>query len=568
VVVACIVQALCSSALGSRALLIPLRAVELGAGRAEVGLIFAVWTVTAAVTSIPSAAAIDRWGLRRTLTTALLGYVAAQAMPAMFDHVSVLVASMVMGGAAAAFAQNGLMAWLTAGQAKAGMARSLGWYTLSMQLGNSLGPAAAGLLLTWFGTKQVFLVTAIAIAPTFAFLALAPNARAVTRMTQFTRRMVAFLRGHGVVRVAVVFLATGMAWGIFQSYFALFATSALGLSAAITGFLIGLSAIAGAVSRLPAGRLLGLLPGREPQLLMVAAAAVGGTLLLMPYAGGLVGLSIIALVFAPLVALAQLSAAVAIVSAAAEDAKTSALSIYTLVFNLGWAAGAVAFAPFMQAGFLAGFSASGACCTMIAVAALVGRLRSRAPNAIREPGHDDLVSALGELPPDIAAGMQRSILTARMDARSAARAGIEEVVNRYAQSIDADDLAGIAECVTEDAVLTMATAGHKSIRHGRAEIVATFRASFSARTPASPPRRHVITNLVVLDSTEEEAAARSYVTVLRVKDGQVTISTSGTYTDRLVLTDKGWLIKERVGEFDNAEVLGSAFFKELPARVD
>jgi 3-phenylpropionate/cinnamic acid dioxygenase small subunit len=155
-----------------------------------------------------------------------------------------------------------------------------------------------------------------------------------------------------------------------------------------------------------------------------------------------------------------------------------------------------------------------------------------------------------------------------MDARSTARAGIEEVVNRYAQSIDADDLAGIAGCVTEDAVLTMATGEHKSVRRGRAEIVATFRLSFSGRTPASPPRRHVITNLVVLDSTDDEATARSYVTVLRVKDGQVTISTSGTYTDRLVLTDKGWLIRERAGEFDNAELLTSAFFKDLPAKVE
>lgn len=155
-----------------------------------------------------------------------------------------------------------------------------------------------------------------------------------------------------------------------------------------------------------------------------------------------------------------------------------------------------------------------------------------------------------------------------MDGIGAVRAGVEDVVNRYAQSIDLNDLAGIGGCVTEDAVLTMVAGGKRSVRHGKAQIIATFRASFASRTPASPPRRHVISNLVILDWSDKEVGARSYVAVLRVVDGQVVIGTSGTYSDRLIRSGEGWLIKERVGEFDNADLLKSAFFKDLPPAVD
>jgi len=161
---------------------------------------------------------------------------------------------------------------------------------------------------------------------------------------------------------------------------------------------------------------------------------------------------------------------------------------------------------------------------------------------------------------------ERSILGV-MDGRAAARAAIEEVVNRYAQSIDANDLAGIGKCVTEDAVLTMKASGRASVRRGRPEILATFRLSFASHTPTSPPRRHVISNLVLLDWSDAEALTRCYVAVLRVKEGQVVIATTGTYTDRLVHQGDDWLIRERVGEFDNAELLTSAFFKDLPPPV-
>jgi predicted MFS family arabinose efflux permease len=371
VLVACIIQGLCSMALGSRALLIPLRAVELGGTRAEVGLVFAVWTCTAAITSIPGAAAIGRWGLRWTLAAALGTYIVSQAIPGLFDQFYVLVISMALGGVAAALAQNGLMTWLT-GQGSGGVARSIGWYTLSMQLGQTLGPAAAGVLLNWLTIKQTFLVTAAAIVPSFAFLALAPAAGAMPGAGRFAGRTLDLVRRQGMTRIVVVFLATAMAWGVFQSYYALFTARGLGLSATVVGFLIGLSAIVGAVSRIPSGRLLDRVPGREPIALILSTAGVGVTLIVLPHAGSALGAGLVAVFFAPLFAVAQLAAAVGLASRAPAANRVSALGIYTLVFNLGWGVGAVIFAPFMQAGYLAGFSAAGSCCVLVATGAVLG----------------------------------------------------------------------------------------------------------------------------------------------------------------------------------------------------
>ena len=234
------------------------------------------------------------------------------------------------------------------------------------------------MLLTVLSTKQTFLVTAAVLLPTFGFLLLAPNAGRAAGQAPFTGRMLELLRRGGILWIAAVFLMTGTAWGIFQSYYALFGTLGLGLSATAVGFLLGLSAIIGAVSRIPAGRLLGRLQGREPEALMVSTAGVGLTLMLLPHAGGLVGAGLVAAAFSPLVSVAQLAAAVALTSRAEPASKASALSIYTLVFNLGWGAGVVAFSPFMQAGYLQGFSASGAACALVGVVALLaGRMRRR-----------------------------------------------------------------------------------------------------------------------------------------------------------------------------------------------
>ena len=375
VLVAALIQACASAALGSRAVLIPLRSVELGLSRGEVGLVFAVWTVSAAVFSLPGALLIERLGLRRALVAAFACYLVAQALPGLVDHPAALVISMMFGGAAGVLAQVTLMTWITAAQPPGGVARSLGWFTLAMQLGNTLGPAIAGFLLTWISTKAAFLATTAMLAPALGLVFFAPRRSGAPRRAGPSLRLFALLQNPVAALIAFVFLFASAGYGSYQSYFALWARFGIGLNAATVGLLIGISAVSSAISRVPAGRLLGRLTGHENRALMAAATAAGGVLMLLPHATGMTWAAAAAIAFMPLYALAQLAAAVSLTSAAEPAAKASALSVYTLVYNLGWGGGAVAFAPFMQVGYVEGFTVTGAVCGAVGLAGMLAVAR-------------------------------------------------------------------------------------------------------------------------------------------------------------------------------------------------
>jgi uncharacterized protein (TIGR02246 family) len=137
------------------------------------------------------------------------------------------------------------------------------------------------------------------------------------------------------------------------------------------------------------------------------------------------------------------------------------------------------------------------------------------------------------------------------------RAGIEDLLHRFSYAVDSNDLTAISACFTEDAVMTLeAVNGQSGTRSGRDQILEVM-GSTSANRAKTGYRRHLITNLVVLEHDADTAHTRCYVTTLRLGEDEIRINTSGIYTDRLVRTSDGWLIKERHGRFDNNELIGT-----------
>jgi 3-phenylpropionate/cinnamic acid dioxygenase small subunit len=111
-----------------------------------------------------------------------------------------------------------------------------------------------------------------------------------------------------------------------------------------------------------------------------------------------------------------------------------------------------------------------------------------------------------------------------------------------------DELAG---CFTEDATYLMEIANGQTFgpRQGSAEIVAQIR---EFKSKQSDQRRHVISGFMFLESTEDWAKVRSYVTVLATAGGATAVVTAGWYLDEVRRTPGGWRISAKTLHLDSA----------------
>lgn len=129
------------------------------------------------------------------------------------------------------------------------------------------------------------------------------------------------------------------------------------------------------------------------------------------------------------------------------------------------------------------------------------------------------------------------------------RESIADLVARYTWAYDTRDWDALAECFTPDASLSLRVAGGDLIGplRGHAEIMRLMRDSAAAQDDR---RRHVCTNLVVEASGPGTATARSYLTLLSVRDGRLELLSTGTYTDEVVQAGESWRLRARHIELD------------------
>ncbi|MDF1542029.1 MAG: MFS transporter [Anaerosomatales bacterium] len=149
---------------------LPAIAADFGARIAAAGWVATAYVLTTASLVLTMGRLSDILGLRRIYVTGFLVFGAGSAACALAPSIGWLIAARVFQavGAAAMFAAGPALVTRTFAPRRRGWA--LGWISLSVSAGLTLGPAVGGLLVGSFGWQAVFLIN-IPLALSMALLA-------------------------------------------------------------------------------------------------------------------------------------------------------------------------------------------------------------------------------------------------------------------------------------------------------------------------------------------------------------------------------------------------------------
>src|ERR1700681_665250 len=147
------------AALSARGLTVPLYAHGLGANRFEVGALFSVATVFAALLSMASGLLIDRFGARRLLALSIGIAAVSQLSTAPTTTVVPLFLWQAVCGLGFGATQAAFFSAITESVEKGRLGRAMGWLTFSMQAGFFIGPSVAGVALQWIDIRTDIALT-------------------------------------------------------------------------------------------------------------------------------------------------------------------------------------------------------------------------------------------------------------------------------------------------------------------------------------------------------------------------------------------------------------------------
>jgi MFS family permease len=355
--------------IAARGLTVPLYAHDLGASRFEVGALFSVATLAAALLSLPAGVLVDRFGARNLLAVSLLLTAGSQLATALTSTVPPLFAWQIIGGLAAGVQQSAVFSAVTESVGRGRLGRAMGWLTLSMQVGFTLGPALAGLALRWVDVRTDIALTTVVLLFAIPGAALTSQTRQHTGRGLSLRGPMRALAGQaGFGPVVIGLISATLTWGTFGAFAPIFGKEALGLPSAQVGYLLAIQAIFNAGSRPLAGGLVDRAARRWPIVLV----GVAGWCAAMAVVGHLSGFWLPAVVIAigtPFIATAFVAIGVVFGDLSSASTRGVTMGIYGAVLFLGLSIGPLVFGPIVQGnGYAAGFTA---CAVASGVLALV-----------------------------------------------------------------------------------------------------------------------------------------------------------------------------------------------------
>jgi len=356
------------AALSARGLTVPLYAHDLGASRFEVGALFSVSTLAAALLSLPSGILVDRFGARALLTTSFVLAAGSQLATAFTPSVAPLFIWQVIGGLAAGAQQAALFSAVTESTSGSRLGRAMGWLTFSMQAGFFLGPSIAGIALSWIDIRTDIAVT------TALLLFAVPAAFAASGTRQHTggglnlrAPLRALVANRSFMPVTIGLVAATLVWGTIGAFLPVFGREALGLPSAQVGYLLALQAVVNGLSRLPGGRLVDRARHRWP-IVFVGVLGWSAACVVLGHLTGFVGPAIVLAVGTPFIATAFVAMGVVFGDLSASSTRGVTMGMYGTILFLGLSVGPLLFGPVIQNfGYAAGFTAAAALASVLAV---------------------------------------------------------------------------------------------------------------------------------------------------------------------------------------------------------
>jgi MFS family permease len=362
------------AAMAARGLLLPLRVHELGGDKVAVGLLFTVFTITAAGLSLPAGFLADRFGRRHLILFSIatggvsqLGLAAASSVTPMF----LWQALAGLGGGASQAALFAALADATPGSR---LGRAMGWLTLAMQVGFLLGPALAGISLQWLSLQGALAFSAALFGVALAASVFGISSASATRKEfELLAPLRQIVRQPGFLPVSVALLGATLLWGTLQAYLPLFDKEQLGLPAAQIGYMIAIQAVANGLARIPGGRLVDRVRHRGP-IVIGGIIAFSVCLALLPHLTGFWATTALLVLAAPLLATVYIAVSVVFTNLSTNETRGVTMGVYGLVLYVGLGLGPAIFGTVMErSGYAVGFTACAA--TGLVLAGLVAVMR-------------------------------------------------------------------------------------------------------------------------------------------------------------------------------------------------
>ena len=116
---------------------------------------------------------------------------------------------------------------------------------------------------------------------------------------------------------------------------------------------------------------------------------------------------------------------------------------------------------------------------------------------------------------------------------------IQQLLYRYCHAHDSRDTEMLATCFASDVELLGAK--------GRDDVVARYAEGYKHLTAQ---RRHVLTNVFIVEDGKDSAVVQSYITLYLIRDQKLEVHLTGVYRDHVVVEDGQWRIRRRDATMD------------------